>query len=191
MLTLARKFTSFQTLDSMNLTVNKFKTLIKGLVPKSIYTVIDYLSTHSVKLKGVSFGSYEYIKQQTGLSIPTLKRAIKRLKELGFIEVIHTFINGRQRANIIRIKNKINWKHVRDTLMEGVRLEIVRGSDPINDTVDDMQNDTLQSSLNPCQNGIPTSIYGTGSFFETLLKHNKDINIRDPYPFVGYNWLES
>jgi hypothetical protein len=199
----ARKFTSFSDLESLNVMVRQFKEIVKGLVPKSLITVVDFLSTHSAKVKGVSWASYDYMKDITGLSVPTLKRAIKRLQQLGFIQVFKTWSSEGQLPNIVQIQSNIDWKSVVDQLMKSVRIEfpapqemhqteVEATSDMIVDTVDDTQDDTLSTPANALKHMERRSIFSWGnslSFIQTKIRNEyKEEYSFQNFPF--YNWLE-
>ncbi len=150
MLSFARKFSLFSDIQSLNYVVNSFKETIRGFVPKSIVKVVDFLPTHSAKIKGVSFATYDYMADITGLSASTLKRAIKRLIDLGFIQVVNVWIDGRQRANIYQIQANINLEELAERLMSKVSFEFFEPSnDTQNDTEIETQNDTLEESDKP------------------------------------------
>lgn len=150
MLVLARKFSLFSDIHALNSVVNRFKETVRGFVPKSVNTVIDFLATHSAKVKGVSFATYDYMADKTGLSPSTLKRAIKRLKDLGFIQVVNVWVDGRQRANIYQIQANIDFDELAKRLMAKVRFEFFdAGDDTQEEPQEDTQNDTLSKTDKP------------------------------------------
>lgn len=166
MLILAKKFEvkAFENIEAMNIIVDAFKQRIRGILPSSVLKVVDFISSHSCKVRGVSWATYDYIKDKTGLSLSTLKRAVKLLSKLGFIQVIRTWVGGRQSANIIQIQHNIDWSAVEAELMGRFRVEYAdtkqtetevvpeqSGStfslsdDTVNDTDEDRPTDTLSA----------------------------------------------
>jgi DNA-binding Lrp family transcriptional regulator len=145
MLTIARNFQSFNNIEQMNYNVKRFVETIKGILPKSVFTTIDFLSTHSCRIKGVSFASYEYMSDMTGLSVSTLKRAVSILVKLGFVVKYTTRVRGKQSSNILVINPEMDLQKVEDLLLDMFSIKLDTPDEPAND----MQNDTLKKSDKP------------------------------------------
>jgi hypothetical protein len=209
MYTLAKRLQSFDAVESMNVIVSKFKETVRGILPKSVMTTIDFLASHSCKIKGVSWATYDYMKEQTGLSVPTLKRAIKTLTQLGIIQVVHTWVGGRQKANIIQIQRKIDWQSIEAALLKRMHLEFVTTdtiaeeapetieppSEPVNETHDDTQNDTLCEKQETEKGSDDADFWGIPDItphMETLLSHSNFKHNQNEYinRFTFYNWLK-
>ena len=222
MLILARKFEvkAFEDISLMNVIVDAFKQRIRGIVPPSVLKVVDFLASHSCKVRGVSWATYDYMKDKTGLSLSTLKRVVKLLASFGFIQVIRTWVGGRQSANIIQIQKDIDWQEVQAKVMERVRFayadeqqpetDVVSeetgaifspAADTVQDTGEDMPADTLstekvesESAENPYDNEIfwdvPEYIPAAEAFSCLSNSFNKDKYIKKGIAPLFFNWLE-
>jgi hypothetical protein len=117
LMVLAEKLQSYKTLYKMDKFINEFKQVTKSFLSAGALKVIDLLQTHSVKFKGVSFMKYSYMSEKTGLSIRHLKRIVKTLVELQFIEVWHQWYGNKQIGNIIVIRSDVSIKKIKRMIL--------------------------------------------------------------------------
>ncbi|BAU28114.1 helix-turn-helix protein [Aneurinibacillus soli] len=218
MFILAKKFEVkvFGNIEVMNTIVDAFKKRIRGMLPASVMKVVDFLASHSCKVRGVSWATYEYMNDITGLSISTLKRAVKMLAKLGFIQVIRTWVGGCQSANIIQIQPRMDWKAIETELMRRVRFEyadekqseiekeseeigenFLQPNDTQSETKEDMQSDTLykqkKEGVKAAEPIDEADFWGVPDYIPTtdINKNNSNLvyhKIKGFHP--SFNWLD-
>lgn len=107
---------SFNSVEEMDSTIRKFNRELN----KTQYTVLNILSRFSLKIFGVSHIKQCTLSKQTGLSLATIKRTIKFLKENGYITVINTCrkVKGGKGANLYRINTSKEQKAIKESLNE-------------------------------------------------------------------------
>lgn len=107
---------SFNSVEEMDLTIRKFNRELN----KTQYTVLNILSRFSLKVFGVSHIKQCTLSKQTGLSLATVKRTIKFLKENGYITVINTLRKktGGKGSNLYRINTLKEQKAIKESLNE-------------------------------------------------------------------------
>ncbi|GAB3800214.1 helix-turn-helix domain-containing protein [Virgibacillus kimchii] len=59
--------------------------------PESVVEVLLYLGRSSLRIKGVSFAKNQTIADGIGMSVSTVKRVLKALREYGMIESITNY----------------------------------------------------------------------------------------------------
>ena len=97
-------YQSFQTVDDLNNAVKQFISVYE--ITPAIKAVLNTLKLHSKQIFGVCWLRKERIAEKAGVSLSTVDRAIKGLKETGFLTVIpfnHTKF-GRQTHNVYILK---------------------------------------------------------------------------------------
>ncbi|WP_419744172.1 hypothetical protein ACN5ZK_13560 (plasmid) [Macrococcoides bohemicum] len=107
---------SFKSVEEMDLTIRKFNRELN----KTQYTVLNILSRFSLKVFGVSHIKQCTLANQTELSLATIKRTLKFLKENGYITVINTCrkIKGGKGANLYRINTLKEQKIIKESVNE-------------------------------------------------------------------------
>ncbi|QYA43649.1 helix-turn-helix domain-containing protein (plasmid) [Macrococcoides bohemicum] len=127
-----KDYQTFETVKDMDATIYEYNKELNA----SLYETLRLLSQYSCKVVGVSHIKVKTIADRLDVSIATVKRRIKALKELGMITVINTFrrVKGGKGANAYVINtaemrkkllielSKLN--HRKDDKNEAQRLSI-------------------------------------------------------------------
>jgi len=203
MLAEAKRLSLFNTLEALDLIVNKFKMLADQYLrrgKKNFLAVVEYLRRYSCKTKGVSFCKVTTMAKNLKVSERTIQRIINRLIELGIVKRIMAFDQktGEQLPNYYQLQDQIDWKKVVDSLSpqivvahEGELVEPSALADTHHDTLDDTRNVTPPVLDEPKQHKHFWAIPDKGSFLYAVKNFKKDNQYSQPtssFPF--YNWLE-
>lgn len=134
-------YQTFQTVDELNKAVKEFLSVYD--LTDAIKAVVNTLKLHSKRFFGVCWLRKDQIAKKAGVSPSTVDRAIKGLKEAGFLKVIpfnHTKF-GRQTHNIYILNP-----------LENVAEEahsIVTDNDPCN-VANEVAQKSSEGSSKPC-----------------------------------------
>jgi len=203
MLAEAKRLSLFNTLEALDLTVNKFKMIADQYLrrgKKNFLAVVELLRRYSCKAKGVSFCKVATMAKILELSERTIQRIINRLVELGIVKKKMVFDQrtGAQLPNYYQLQDQIDWKKVVDSLSpqivvahEGELVDPSALADTHHDTPDDTRNVTPYTMDKPKQHKPFWAIPDKGSFLYAVTNIKKDNQYNQPtssFPF--YNWLE-
>lgn len=179
MLSVAVKYRSFNSVEALNEVVKQVKQRISKYIAKSVIKLLDFLSSHSLVVKGVSWAGKDYILDHTGMSKATYHRSIKLLEALGVIKVHHW-----KRHPIIQIQPDIDWAKV-DAVLFG-------------ESENETSNETEPNADKPKQENALTVAKRVGKKIQSLSisfensvyewKKRKYGEVGETFPF--YNWLE-
>lgn len=199
MLAEAKRLSLFNTLEALDLTVNKFKMIADQYLrrgKKNFLAVVELLRRYSCKTKGVSFCKVATMAKILELSERTIQRIINRLVELGIVKKRMVFDQktGAQLPNYYQLQDQIDWKKVVDSLSPQIVVahegELVEPS-ALADTQDDTRNVTPPVLDKPNQHKPFWAIPDKGSFLYAVKSLKKDNKYNQPTSsFSFYNWLE-
>lgn len=111
------KYKTFDAVANMDEKIYEYIEMLRNdEQPESIIEVLRFLGRSSLRVIGVSFAKYQTIANSIGMSVSTIKRAIKSLKEYGMIEVTPTIKkwlgrgkSRRKSVNLIVIKSECKY----------------------------------------------------------------------------------
>lgn len=195
----ARKLSLFNTLEALDLVVNKFKLLADKYLSRgkrNFLAVVEYLRRYSCKTRGVSFCKMITMVNNLKISESTIHRIINRLVDLGLVIKHYTFDkNGSQLPTYYQLQNEIDWIQVVKKLENPVTRvvnattgqEIDLAAIP-NNTPNERGNDTPPYGDKSSQDKPFWAIPDRRSFLYSFKSSKKDNEYKEPFPF--YNWLE-